>query len=247
MKPKTAPTGTVDLHTHMLCGVDDGARDREQMCAMLDRSYADGVRTLCLTPHCNPRYWGHKEREADESYAALCAYAAKRYPDLCLLRGCELFFDHDTLELIDSGVCRPLGEGRSILVDFRSSVHYFELESALVSISGRGFVPVLAHTERYLCLYREPDRIARIRERSGAYLQVNASSFFGDWGREAKHTAAYLLRVRWIDAVASDCHNLDERPPGLGAAYLHVAKKQGEDYAREIFIHRPLQILGLES
>lgn len=247
MKPQAAPVGIVDLHTHILGGVDDGAADSEQMCRMLDLAYADGVRVVCLTPHCNPRYWGRREPEADLAFRALCAYGADRYPDLRLYRGNELFFDHDTLRLLEQGECRPLGEGRCVLVDFRASVLFFELENALVSISSMGFTPVLAHTERYLCLYKEPDRISRIIERSGAFLQVNASSFFGDWGREAKHIAVYLLKKELIDAVASDCHDLKERPPGLSRAYNYVVKKRGEEYAHEIFVTRPGQILGLDA
>ena len=113
-----------DLHSHILCGVDDGAIDQETMYAMLDMAYADGVRALCLTPHYSPYHYGDTFDRSEGSFALLSEYAREHYPDLQLFMGHELGYYHGCEEALRSGRCRMLAGSRYVLVDFPAQVHF---------------------------------------------------------------------------------------------------------------------------
>ena len=107
-----------DLHSHMLCRVDDGTRSEEEMYSMLDRSYADGVRGLFLTPHFSPGMFGDTRETAKESFALLTAYAKEKYPDMELFLGNELGYYDGCQRALEAGDCNTLAGSRYVLVDF---------------------------------------------------------------------------------------------------------------------------------
>lgn len=232
----------VDLHCHMLSGTDDGAASDEEMYAMLDASYADGARGICLTPHFNTYVWPGTPEAAAAAFEKLSAYAG-RYPDLRLWRANELFYQQDAAVEIAAGNCLTLGGGRFVLVDFSADVSYFDLCHALQDLRNHGFLPVLAHAERYTCLSSRPDRSEELARERGIPLQVNASSLFGAWGFSARRAAARIVRRHLCSVVASDAHGINRRKPGLSRAYGLVRRWCGEEEADALFYENPLAIL----
>ena len=101
-----------DLHNHMLCGVDDGAKTPEQMLAMLEASYADGTRALCLTPHYSPYLFGDTSQKALAAFEALKHYVAEKHPDMHLFLGHELGYHNSALEALNDGKCRSIAPSR---------------------------------------------------------------------------------------------------------------------------------------
>ena len=101
-----------DLHSHILCGVDDGATDAEEMFAMLRMAYEDGTRAICLTPHYSPYLFGDTTESSAEAFAVLVAYAKKHYPDMHLYLGHELGYYEGSIEALNAGECRSLANGR---------------------------------------------------------------------------------------------------------------------------------------
>lgn len=97
-----------DFHIHALFGVDDGAKTEAEMHAMVDASYADGVRTLCVTPHYHPSYFGDNQSKIDSAYAALVDYVRQCYPTMQLCLGNELRYSMNCISWLNNGQCRTL-------------------------------------------------------------------------------------------------------------------------------------------
>ena len=162
-----------DMHAHLLCGVDDGARDEATMLAMLDASYRDGVRRLCATPHFQPDFYGDNAAAREEAFARLSAYAKEHYPDLVLSLGNEVGYRTECLEDLRQGRCLMLG-GRYVLLDFPADVSLFIMENAFSRFFSGGYRVILAHVERYGALLGKY-RLLREWQDYGVAFQMTAS------------------------------------------------------------------------
>ena len=218
-----------DLHNHMLCGIDDGARDSEMMKAMLDMSYADGVRALCVTPHFAPHMFGRGFVRTAETFSALEAYAMEKYPDLELYAGHELGYYHGCEEQLKRGTCLTLAGSRYVLVDFPAHAEFFEIQQAMNRIRACGYYTVLAHAERYRCLSSHFEWIENYVA-DGGLIQINASGICERRFSSVRSMWVKLLKADLVHVIASDGHNLDVRPPLMSVCmdYLtkHVSKNR---------------------
>lgn len=107
-----------DIHIHLLFGVDDGAKDEDEMHAMLDSAYQAGTRVLCCTPHFHPGYFGDNYDKANAAFERLSDYVRKTYPDMSLYFGNELRYEPECVSWLRQGVCRTVNGTRYVLVDF---------------------------------------------------------------------------------------------------------------------------------
>lgn len=212
-----------DLHSHLLFGVDDGAKTKEEMFAMLDMAYADGTRAMCLTPHFSPYLFGDTYESSRNAFELLSSYAADVYPDLRLFLGHELGYFEACPDALRSGRCRTLGGSRYLLVDFPEDVGFFEIRNAMNRLRSEGYTPVLAHTERYSCLVGNLKWVEVFREEGGV-VQVNAASAVGDWGRTAKAQWKKLVKSGLAQIVSSDGHNLTTRKPQISVCMPYLTK-----------------------
>lgn len=212
-----------DLHTHLLCGVDDGAKTPEEMYAMLDMAYQDGTRAMCLTPHFSPYLFGDTSRASEESFHLLQAYATEKHPDMKLFLGHELGYHASCIQALNDGTCRTLGKSRYLLVDFPEAVNFFELQTAMNQLQRMGYHPVLAHTERYRCLF---SHMGWVRDfvAGGGVVQVNASSACGDWGTVAKLQWKRLIKEGLAHIISSDGHNLTKRQPRMSVCLPYLQR-----------------------
>ena len=242
---ETLPFPLFDMHCHMLCRVDDGARDEAEMYRMIDLSYADGIRGICFTPHFQFEFYGDNRERVARAFDIAGAYAKEKYPELSLYLGNELFYHADALSYLMSGTCRTLNGSRYVLMDFEASVESRKIEAAVSRLVSHGYRPVLAHLERYHC-FGTDTRQAEEFCRMGCLIQVNASSFDGEWGRVAKKRADKLLSRGLVYAIASDSHHTDVRAPGLSACGARVADTYGEQVARRLFYDNPVRLMKNE-
>ncbi len=203
-----------DLHSHMLCNVDDGADNAEEMFSMLEMAYEDGIRAICLTPHYSPYLFGDTRESSERSFVRLKQYVAEKHPDMRLFLGHELGYYHGALDALNEGACRLMGKSRYVLVDFPESVEFFEIENAMDRLRSAGYLVILAHTERYRCLFNRIDWIEHYVE-DGGVVQLNASSAVGGWGKGAEKQWKKLIRKGLAHIISSDAHNLTTRPPKM--------------------------------
>ncbi len=222
-----------DVHMHALFGVDDGPLSSEDMERMIEAAYADGARTLCLTPHCHPGYYDASPDEIDRRYEGARAMAAARFPDLQLLLGNELHYSPDCLSWLESGLCRTMNGTRYVLVDFREDECETVIASAMAQFLNVGYIPILAHAERYRRLALNGRCLRELRT-NGIWIQVNVRSLLGRNGLRMARRSRVLLTRHMVDLVASDAHDLVHRLPGLAEGYRYIAKKMGIAYAEAV-------------
>lgn len=212
-----------DLHSHMLCGVDDGAQSPEEMFSMLEMAYEDGVRALCLTPHYSPYLFGDTSERSASSFALLQDYVSKKHPDMRIFLGHELGYFHGALEALDEGKCRTLNGSRYVLVDFPENVDFFELRAAMDQLQRAGYFVILAHTERYRCLFKEFRWIEEFVDNGGT-VQLNASSVCGGWGKGAEKQWKKLVKKGVAHIISSDGHNTQKRLPLMSVCMPFLQK-----------------------
>lgn len=237
----------IDLHTHILPGLDDGSPDLETSVLMAAVAAESGVTHLVATPHSN-------QRGAFENYASPalqvrfdCLRTAVREAGipLELSLGMEIFGTGDVLQLLHDGRLLTLGGGRYLLIEFGFHEDPLRIERLLDALLADGYWPVVAHPERYYGLQRMPNYLFDWANR-GIVLQVNKGSLFGRFGRGAQALAAAMLERGLVGCVASDAHRPDVRTPDLSAAWDYLAERCSEELARCLLEDNPGRILRSE-
>ena len=233
--------GLIDLHNHSLFGVDDGAQTIETCMQMLKASYEQGVRAICFTPHYNPSAHATSLSEVRASYQRVCSVSAQKYPDLALLLGNEVYAYPDSVDSLEAGKCIPLGEGRVVLVEFSPHVGYREMRNRFLSYQTAGYRPLLAHAERYVCLYEDDERVRELVDMR-VDIQVNAESVLRFSHLRTYRFVHRLLSRRLVQVIASDMHEPDGAHIMLRAC-RKIERRYGAQYARQLFFTNPKRIL----
>lgn len=231
------------MHNHALFGVDDGARDLDESIEMLRMAYEDGVRAIILTPHAHYRRGRATQEEIREKVVVLQEQVKELCPGLCLYPGNELYYDSDMPDKIEYGeVCR-LADSNYVLVEFSPGAGFAEIKKAFHEVLCTGVTPILAHVERYDCLYEKKDRVAELWE-MGVCFQANAAGVLGKNSSKEKKFLKRLLQSGYIQFIATDAHDTKERTPILSECAAYVQKKYGEETARECFVQNPERLLN---
>lgn len=230
----------IDIHSHFLPGVDDGARTLEESGKMLALAVEGGTRAIVATPHCDLRY-----RFDPEQCWQLAASLRELHPaGPRLYLGCEL---HLTPENLANSIAKPgaysLNAGDCILLELPDLATPAIVNPAVEAFADSGLRVVIAHPERNQCIQRHMAYADQLVER-GCYLQLSARSLNGGFGPAAEAAASYLLRRRLAHFIASDAHGATYRRPGLSAAFELVSKLYGEPAARILLIENPQAALS---
>ena len=218
----------IDLHCHLLPGVDDGAKTIEDSVAMARMAAAAGTKTIVATPHMlHPQYHVPGPLAAAKAEEVRAALAAAAVPVEVVLAG-EIHWSVDIPRLLDSGELLPLcAKRRYILFELPYSHVPAGFREVCWQFHLSGIYPVLAHPERIVELQEHPDRIEPFHD-AGILVQVTAMSLTGDFGRRARKTSERWLDRGLVDVIASDGHSCRSRAPVLDAA-ARIARKVGGD------------------
>jgi protein-tyrosine phosphatase len=235
------PPALADLHTHVLHAVDDGARDLESALSALEVLFEDGVRAVAATPHLtasDPN--GNLRARADRAWPELVEGVRQRLPGLRLYRGYEISLDTPDPDLSDPGL--RLGGSRFALVEFYNFTVPDQSAAALARIVASGYVPIIAHPERYWGYDRELAVVAEWRK-AGALIQLNSGGLLGEYGDAVKALAHRLLAEGKVDLIASDNHARPTRNPSLRAVWDYLVDRGLEEKARLLTSTNPSRIL----
>ncbi|HEX9940394.1 MAG TPA: CpsB/CapC family capsule biosynthesis tyrosine phosphatase [Thermoanaerobaculia bacterium] len=234
----------IDLHCHILPGVDDGAQSLEEAVAMCRLAAADGCAAMVATPHQRRGEWWNADRGrlaalAEEIQAALGE-------ELRVHLGGEVHVDSGLLpeveKLPDGSGILPLAGSRYLLIEFGSSGTPAESIHLVHELAVSGWRPVIAHPEFIPWLAPDPELVARLVS-LGATVQVTAMSVTGDFGRRPQADSYALLDAGLVHFVASDAHGLRRRPPGLQRACRMIKGRWGEETARRLTADNPRAVV----
>jgi protein-tyrosine phosphatase len=231
-----------DVHCHILPGVDDGAKNMQQTEEMLRFAYREGVCEIITTPHFFASGNNIPRERLEQVLHQTQEMAGQQKIPIRLFSGNEIYYTSEAARLLEAGEICTLAGSRYVLVEFDPSVEYSYLRNGVLELVSYGYLPILAHTERYGCLFEKKERLQRIREH-GAYLQVNTASFSGSIVGSIPRRTRYLLKQELIDLVGTDAHNTADRSPRIGECGAYLEKKLGREKAERILCENPRAIL----
>jgi protein-tyrosine phosphatase len=228
----------IDIHHHLLPGVDDGAADMDVSVAMAKLAVADGITHVACSPHANGRYAYDRvahEVRVEELRGRLAAEGVA----LTLGLGCDFHLSYDNVEDALAHATRYTVNGTGyLLVELPDYGLPPSLTETFYQLQLGGMTPILTHPERNPTLQNDIERMVDWL-RGGVLVQVTADSVTGKMGRQAEKMAHVLLGKRWVHFLATDAHNTTSRPPRMSEARRVVEKRYGAEYARALTLENP--------
>lgn len=220
----------IDIHSHILPGVDDGASDLSEALDMLRKSVSQSTNRIILTPHTNTGFKDSSREEILKKYAELCRAVEQEGIDIELALGMEIYAEHGLRDLLEEDEILTLNGSRYVLVENSFSADPEELIDMMELVAQYKRVPVLAHAERFAAVQMHPE-LAFEWNRRGYGIQINQGSLFGRFGEKEQKTAHMLLDCNLVQLVATDCHGAHSRTAGLAPARDYIAQRYSKGYA----------------
>ena len=232
----------VDIHCHILPGIDDGPTSWELTAEMCRVAALDGITHIVATPHSNDEYVYDRDRYTEMLGQLRDAADGK----LTFSLGCDFHFSYDNIQ---DALAHPrrytIGESQYLLIEFSDFGIPPEAKQNLLFLSSSGMVPIITHPERNRPLLNKPEMILEFIEQ-GCLVQVTANSLTGYWGNRSKKMAEWLLKRHAIHVVASDAHDPLRRKPVLSEARKTVTELAGTEVAEALFVRNPAAIVDGE-
>jgi protein-tyrosine phosphatase len=229
----------VDIHSHVLYGLDDGARTLEESLAMVQMAAQYGTTDLVVTPHANPEYEFDPQRivQEIEEISAACGGNPRLYP------GCDFHLSYENIQdAIDNPDKYTINHGSYLLVEFSDLMISRSTTEVFARLMDAGMIPIITHPERNALLRQRLTEIAEWAS-SGVLVQVTAQSLIGDFGRQAQEFCQVLLRRGLAHFVASDGHDCKRRPPRLDEAHAWLLENCGPEAAEGLCAENPRAVL----
>lgn len=229
----------VDIHTHILYGVDDGADSIETAIEMLNNAVASDVSAVVLTPHCNHpavERDNYATSDINERFKKLKEAAHDIPIDIYL--GAEAHATKELPELLDNGLIPTIGGTKYLLTEFMEDVQKDYCDDMLKEITSRGLIPIIAHPERYHIICNAPRLVLDWLD-LGCHLQLTAASITGGFGKTVKKTADFLLGNDLVCCVASDAHGTKTRTNLLTDVHSYLSLYYSKQYADLLLRYNP--------
>lgn len=227
-------SGFVDIHTHILPGVDDGAQEMDTALEMVHLAYENGTRVLFLTPHYRGKFKANTPEYLRESFQSFEQAVYKQFPQMQLILGQEVHYQTDIPERLSVNRVLTIDDSEYVLLEFRGNSLRAEIVRGVTDLSRCGYTPIIAHAERYEIFRKDFSLVDEVLSH-GALIQLNADSVMGTHGFFVKHFCHKVLKRENAHFIASDAHDTDMRIPVLEKCFAYVKRKYGEDYALRLF------------
>lgn len=237
--------GWIDLHHHVVYGVDDGPKTIEDSLALLKMAEQNGITHIVATSHASPAEWAFPKREYIARVRELRQACAANHIGIQLYYGCEIFYARAAVRQLQENILPTLAGTRYVLVEFNPAVKLDTICEAAQDFFSNGFRPVVAHCERYPALFRHLDVVEELKDQLGTSFQMNASTIIFDLPRKERKFRDAMLDRELVDFVATDAHSCDHRPPRLNQAYEWLSEHYDSAYAMELCRGNQARILNL--
>lgn len=233
----------IDIHTHILPGVDDGASDIQDTLEMVRMAADIGVTAMIATPHCNipGGYRNYLNEEYKERFLRTEEAVRRAKIPVQILPGAEVFATYDLAQLIREGQILTLNGSRYLLIEFDFGEDPAFADDVLEQVADIGICPVIAHAERYEFVQEIP-QIVYEWQKKGYVVQVNKGSIMGRFGHRAQLSAKRMLDEYLVSVIASDAHSPKRRTPYLLDAYEELKRTYSKKYLQALFEENPRRI-----
>lgn len=213
----------IDIHSHILPGVDDGSKDFTTSLEMLKRAQKDGTKKIIATPHYCIDYAEIPYNKIKELVEQFRKEVKSENLDIEIYCGQEVYFSENMVNDYKQGIIGTINNSRYML--FEVPMRNFDESTfdIIYELQVAGVVPILAHPERYKPIIENPSMINRFIE-EGVLLQINAGSIEGKFGKSVRKTAEILLQNNLYNFIGSDAHNLQSRSTGLSESIELINK-----------------------
>lgn len=235
----------VDIHSHVLFGVDDGAKDFMTSRQLISDAYKQGVRKMVATPHRNLGKLSAAREKIEENFRVLKEFTDLSYRDFELCLGSEVYCSPAMAQDMAQDDFFCIGSSDYLLVEFADRVKYRDIVASVKNVFLCGRIPIIAHAERYDTLAFDRDKTEELLS-MGAVIQLDADSvlkgslFHRD---KYKKRSKFFIKKDYAHCVASDVHNMESRRSHIREAYGYVAEKYGYEKAERLFCTNPENIL----
>lgn len=235
----------IDLHSHILPGIDDGAANLDVSIQMARASVENGVSILACTPHILPGVWNNSGPAIRAGVETLQRALDEREIPLRLVTGADVHIAPDLLAGIRSGRVLSLHDTRYILLELPHHVMPPHADACFFELLAAGYIPVFTHPERLSWVHGNYDFIERMVA-SGVWMQITAGSLVGAFGSRARYLSEKMLDDGFVHILASDTHDVDRRPPLLAEGWEKARSFVGDEEAHNLVVTRPYGILNDE-
>lgn len=232
--------GYVDVHCHVLPGVDDGSSNMEESLEMLKIAMENGISDVIVTPHYKHGRVGTPREDVGKMTEQIMKQAKLSGIDVRLHPGTEIFYHSSLEERLESGWLSRMNDTDFILVEFSPMDPFRYVRNAMDELLSLGYRPILAHVERYQCTLGQIENVRLLHE-MGCKIQVNAASIAGNLGFKVKHYAKKLLKEELIDYVGTDAHDAKVRKPEMKKCVEVIHKTCSPEYADEILFENAMR------
>ncbi|MBQ9122392.1 MAG: protein-tyrosine-phosphatase, partial [Lachnospiraceae bacterium] len=206
----------IDMHCHILPKVDDGASSLEESMEMLRLAACEGIVKVIVTPHFKAGKHNASPDGIGRRIQELQQIVDEEHLGIEILPGNEILYFNDLLEELEAKHVLTLAGSNYVLVEFMPGDSYSRIRNAVDELVGSGYVPVIAHVERYECLLKD-SKLADELKMLGARIQINASSIAGKHGWKIKRYVCQLLKEQLVDYIGTDAHDMKSRKPEMSS------------------------------
>ena len=239
----------IDIHSHLLPGIDDGARTMDEALDLARACVDDGIRHLVLTPHIYPGLYDNERGGIAAVFEGFRRALAEAEIELAVSFAGEVRLSPEVMPLIEDGRVPFLGECegyRTMLLEFPDGQIPVGAQGFVAWLLAQRIRPVIVHPERNKAVMEHPDKMRTFVD-AGCYLQVTAGSLVGQFGSRAQAAAEDLLDKGWVEAIASDSHNLRSRRPMMREARNALLRRYDRATALRLTQSGPAALCGVEA
>ncbi|MDD2970830.1 MAG: protein-tyrosine-phosphatase [Lachnospiraceae bacterium] len=232
----------IDIHSHILYGLDDGSKNVEQSFKMLKIAHENEIQDIIVTPHNKANRHNASKRTIEERMAELQHHADENGYGMHLYAGTEFYYRSELVELLNQKKVCTMADSAYVLIEFSPRDDYAYIRDGLYAILSAGYRPIIAHIERYQAIMKDQSLVDDLID-MGCYVQVNVGSVMGRFGFRTKSDTRKLLQNGRVHFLATDAHNDTERPPEIDSCVRKLYRKYDEKYIDDLIYKNARKVI----